>query len=84
MVQCKGFEVHDWEIGDSQLLSRVASIEKSRRSALRAHTYLLVHNRTGKGAEFRVGITNELARLVADGIVERAELWTWIGSSRTR
>lgn len=73
IVQCKGFHVH--ELGDEQIRPTVQSIEAFAKSGITCHTYLIVHNRDGRWREFNKTIDAALKQLVADGIVERAELW---------
>ncbi|MGE3336005.1 MAG: hypothetical protein AB7I36_20385 [Rhodospirillaceae bacterium] len=75
VVQCKGFEVNEWEIGVAQANQCIASIRSFRDSSLSASTYLVVHNRTNKDPEFRALVQTELQDLVARGIASRAELW---------
>lgn len=75
VAQCKGFQVLEQELGDSQVSQCRKSIHSFRKSTLRADIYLLIHNRVGKDRSFREAITAELETLVASGQVARAELW---------
>lgn len=75
VVQCKGFQALEWEIGQDQILQCVDSIRSFHESGLTAATYLLVHNRIGKDKRFRDTIQKELIRLVDAGKAHRAELW---------
>jgi hypothetical protein len=75
VVQFKGFEVSDLQLGRSQIRNCKESISKFRASNIKARTYLLVHNRTGKAASFRREIEAEQTSMVSSGQVERAELW---------
>lgn len=72
-VQCKGFDVQ--EIGRDQITQVLQSIESFVRSDVQCDTYLIIHNREGKNAEFRSVIEQRLNDLVINGRVLRAELW---------
>ena len=75
VVQCKGFEVHEWEIGPDQAKQCIKSIRSFRDSGLSARTYLVVHNRTNKDPQFRADVQAEMKDLVDAGCATRAELW---------
>jgi hypothetical protein len=75
VVQCKGFEVPEEEIGKSQIRQCLKSIQSFKKSGQKAKTYLLIHNRTGKNEELRKVVGLELKTLVESGQVNRAELW---------
>jgi len=75
VVQCKGFEVPEEEMGTSQIRQCLKSIRAFRKSNRRANTYLLIHNRTGKNEGLRQVVGDELKTLVESGQVDRAELW---------
>lgn len=75
VVQCKGFEVTDFEMGQSQVDQCLASIASFKKSGVRADRYVLVHNRTGQYAPLREAILPALETLVVDGHVHQAELW---------
>jgi hypothetical protein len=72
-VQCKGFSVQ--AIGDDQVRQTIASLEAFRRSGVKAHTYLMVHNREGNNRKFGETVQRELKQLVENRLVEKAELW---------
>ncbi|HEY2236550.1 MAG TPA: hypothetical protein VGK01_23970 [Candidatus Angelobacter sp.] len=72
-VQCKGFVVQD--IGQDQLRQVLASIDSFSDSAIRCETYIVLHNRDGKNAEFRTSIETRLKELTESGQVSKAELW---------
>jgi hypothetical protein len=75
VVQCKGFEVLEEEVGPSQIHKCLASITSFKERGLKADTYLLVHNRTNKNPELRKSVGDALNDLVASGQVRRAQLW---------
>lgn len=74
-VQCKGFEVAEVRIGRSQADQWIASIDKFAISDVETPLYLLIHNRDGRDAEFRIPVEERIAQLQARGRVARAELW---------
>lgn len=76
VVQCKGFEVLEAEIGQSQISQCIESISSFRKSGLTAKTYILVHNRDGRDPSFREPIEAELRTLVDSGQVQTASLWS--------
>jgi hypothetical protein len=76
VVQCKGWEVSDDELGPSQIAKCKKSIESFVNGGLEAERYILVHNRTGKNELFRTTVQKELEKLVQLGLVKSAELWT--------
>ncbi len=75
VVQCKGFEVTDLEMGQSQVDQCLASIVSFKKSGVRAFRYVLVHNRTGQYAPLREAVSKMLENLVVDGHAHQAELW---------
>jgi hypothetical protein len=75
VVQCKGFEAREHEIGPPQIEQCVRSLRAFRDAGLRATRYLLVHNRDGRNPELRTAVETELRQLVASGQVAAAELW---------
>lgn len=75
VVQCKGFQVSEEELGRSQIEQCRKSVLDFRASGHQAETYLLVHNRFGKEKAFRERIEDELAVLESSGQVRHAELW---------
>jgi hypothetical protein len=76
VVQCKGWEVSEDELGKSQLDQCLASIESFRRGGLTAERYVLAHNRTGKNRIFCAEVEAALAGLVEAGLAESAKLWS--------
>jgi hypothetical protein len=76
VVQCKGWEVGDEDLGKSQIDKCKKSIESFIKGGLKAERYILVHNRTGRNEVFRKAVQNELDVLVQSGSVPRAELWS--------
>lgn len=76
VVQCKGFKVGEHELGRSQIEQCLASIASFRASGLTTKTYLLVHNRDGRSAEFRERIEAALDGLCRSGQAGEAELWS--------
>lgn len=72
-VQCKGFAVQ--EVGRDQIRQVVTSIEAFSAAAIECETYIVLHNRDGKNAEFRNLIEGRLKKLIETGQVRRAELW---------
>jgi len=75
IVQCKGFQVHERELGSGQVQSCLDSIRSFSRAKLKAKAYILVHNRPGNNEAFRNPVLKALADLESSGLVERAELW---------
>lgn len=75
VVQCKGFEAHEWELGSAQVQQCIRSIRAFRDSGFKTKLYLLAHNRTSKDPGFRRDINEELKDLVASGSASRAQLW---------
>lgn len=75
VVQCKGWEVDDDSVGDSQIRQCLDSIESFQQGGLKADRYLLIHNRTGKNPELRQKVQAKLDALVTAGQVSKAELW---------
>lgn len=75
VIQCKGFKVPEEQIGKSQIDQCKDSIVSFRDSGLRAETYLLIHNRTGRNVSFRTNVEAEIQKLVESGQVRRAEVW---------
>lgn len=76
VVQCKGWEVSDDELGRSQIAQCLASIESFRKGGLTAERYVLAHNRTGKNRDFCAAVEAALAELVESGLARSAELWS--------
>lgn len=76
VVQCKGWEVGDAELGPSQIRQCKESIESFLDGGLEAERYVLVHNRTGSNEAFRKSVNEELEKLVRAGRVKGAELWS--------
>jgi hypothetical protein len=76
VVQCKGWEVGDEDLGKSQIDKCKRSIESFVKGGLKAERYILVHNRTGRNEIFRKAVQKELDDLVQSGAVPRAELWS--------
>jgi hypothetical protein len=72
-VQCKGFTVQ--ELGRDQLRQVLDSIDTFSNSFTKCNTYIILHNRDGKNAEFRNAVQKRLENLVASGQVNHAELW---------
>ena len=75
VVQCKGFEKHEYELGAEQLAQCAKSIRSFRDSGLTTRKYIIVHNRIGKDPGFRTGVLRELKTLVEAGCAQVAELW---------
>ena len=63
VVQCKGFKVGEHEIGPSQIMQCISSINAFKKSGIKAKKYLLVHNRDGRNLEFREKVENALLRV---------------------
>lgn len=76
VVQCKGWEVSEDELGRSQIDQCLASIESFRRGGLTATRYILAHNRTGKNRAFCAEVEAALAGLAESRLVGSAELWS--------
>jgi hypothetical protein len=76
VVQCKGWEVSEDELGRSQIDQCLASIDSFRRGGLTAERYILAHNRTGKNRAFSEAVEAALAGLVESGLAQSAELWS--------
>lgn len=76
VVQCKGWEVLEDEIGDSQIDQCLASIDSFRKGGLKTDSYILIHNRLGKNKAFREAVETALKTLVSSGLAARAELWS--------
>jgi hypothetical protein len=74
VVQCKGWEVGDEDLGKSQIAKCKKSIESFIKGGLKAERYILVHNRTRQNEVFRKAVQKELDDLVRSGAVPRAEL----------
>ncbi|BET57738.1 hypothetical protein [Geobacter sp. 60473] len=75
VVQCKGFQVQEHELGDSQVKQCLDSIDTFSRSSCTAQVYLLIHNRTGQNEQLRNSVTAALDSLVKEKKALRAELW---------
>lgn len=75
VVQCKGFQVQEHEIGTSQVNQCVKSITDFRKSGAQARIYVLVHNRTSQNELLRETVTQELEELTSQGHADQAELW---------
>jgi hypothetical protein len=75
VVQCKGFQVQEHEIGISQVQQCLESIASFKHSNCKAKTYLLIHNRTGQNEDLRKSVTSALVELVTDSCVDQAHLW---------
>jgi hypothetical protein len=75
VVQAKGFKVSADELGARQVEQCRRSIDAFKRSGIKAETYLLIHNRDGRRAEFREPVQALLDDLQRSGQVSRAELW---------
>ena len=76
VVQCKGWEVLEEELGGSQVKQCIDSIGTFRESGFEAEAYILVHNRLGANENFRNPIETHLNGLVVSGQVKKAELWS--------
>ena len=76
IVQCKGWEVLEDQLGQKQINQCLKSIDSFKKSGLKAKEYILVHNRIGKDKSFREPIENELRTLEVSGQVKKAKLWS--------
>lgn len=63
------------EISAAEAQTTTEAVERFRLTELKAHSYLVVHNRDGRSAEFRETVQAKLADLVHCGRVKHAELW---------
>ena len=75
VVQAKGFKVGADELGPRQVKQCRRSIDAFTRSGIEAETYLLIHNRDGRQAEFRAPVQDMIDDLQRSGQVGRAEVW---------
>jgi len=75
VVQCKGFETSEEEIGQEQINQCLKSIASFEKSGKRAQTYLFVHNRLGRHAGLRSAIETGLDKLKKSGQVKHVALW---------
>jgi len=75
VIQCKGFEVDENEMGISQIQQCTKSIKKFKDSKIKALKYILVHNRTKNAVEFTTKVQEELDKLVEEDQIGEAELW---------
>jgi hypothetical protein len=75
VVQCKGFQVQEHELGINQVQQCLDSIDSFKRSNCKAETYLLIHNRNGQNEVLRNSVTAALDELIKEKQVERALLW---------
>ena len=75
VVQCKGFKVHEHELGNSQIEQCRKSISSFQKSGIKARKYILIHNRDARNEKFRIEIERELSQLVETEQVDQAELW---------
>jgi hypothetical protein len=75
VVQCKGFQVQEHELGASQVQQCLDSIDSFKRSRCKTQTYLLIHNRSGQNEDLRNSVTTALNELVKEKCAERALLW---------
>jgi hypothetical protein len=76
IVQCKGWEVLEDQLGQKQINQCLNSIDSFKKSGFKAKEYILVHNRIGKDKSFREPIENELRILEVLGQVKKAKLWS--------
>jgi hypothetical protein len=74
-VQCKGFGVKEYELGDDQIRQCKDSINKFINSGIKAHTYLLVHNRIPHNETFRTEMEFEARRLKQSKQIQNVEIW---------
>lgn len=63
------------ELGDAEARAACKAIESFRSTAFEAHSYLVLHNRDGRSAEFRDAVQAKLEDLVRTGRFQHAELW---------
>ena len=75
VVQCKGFQCNEIDLGKPQIDQCIESIETFRTSGRTTHTYLLVHNRDGRNSTFRDAIELKLKELIDAGTAQHAMLW---------
>lgn len=76
VVQCKGWEMMEDELGKSQIDQCLKSIESFQKGGLTTDHYIIVHNRTGKNQEFRRAVQEKLKTLEDSGKAKKAELWS--------
>lgn len=74
VVQCKGFQCGEHELGSAQIAQILKSISSFRASGLRARKYVIVHNRDGRCEALRHQAAIELDKLIRSGQVDDAEL----------
>ena len=75
VVQCKGFQVQEHEMGISQVQQCLDSIDSFKRSNCIADIYLLIHNRSSQNELLRKTVTAALDELVKEKRADRAMLW---------
>lgn len=75
VVQCKGFQVQEHELGMSQVRQCLDSIDSFKNSNLIVDIYLFVHNRSGQNELLRNTVTTALDDLVKQKRANRALLW---------
>lgn len=76
VVQCKGFEVTQEELGKSQIAQVGGSVDSFANSGLRCKEYVVLYNRGGNNREFAKGARLEIERLQASGCAIKASLWS--------
>lgn len=74
VVQCKGFQVREHEMGRDQARQCVASIEKFALSGLKTDCYVLTHNRETRSREFTETVAKALSDLLTSGAATEVEL----------
>lgn len=74
-TQCLGFRSDQMELGLPEARDACKAIARFEALESKADVYLLIHNRDGRGEEFRKKVRERLVALVDSGRVSRAELW---------
>lgn len=74
VVQAKGFEVTEQEVGHEQLRQCLESLDAFEGSNITCGQYVLVHNRDHRNQAVWVKVRARLANLVASGQVRKAAL----------
>lgn len=75
VVQCKGFQVQEHELGMNQVKQCLDSIDSFKRSNCTAEVYLLIHNRSSQNELLRNSVAVALKELVTEKRAVRALLW---------
>jgi hypothetical protein len=74
VIQCKGFEVTQEELGPTQIALVRDSVDTFLKSGYHCRRYVLLYNRGGNNRGFAGDALKELARL--SGVADEASVWS--------